>query len=136
MTGFVKSSPHFFRPVKRALAACLAALLVGAFVVRAPLEMAADPAHPPNPAKSAWFLLWLQELVSHSTLGIYAAVALAVALAALPWLPLTRSTTAAWFPRPLWPVTVAALAAAALVVALTAIGLFLRGANWALVSPF
>ena len=136
MTGFVKSSPHFFRPVKRALAACLAALLAGAVFVRAPLEMAADPAHPPNPAKSAWFLLWLQELVSHSTLGIYAAVALAVLLAALPWLPLPRRTTAVWFARPLWPVTVAALAAAAFVAALTAIGLFLRGANWALVSPF
>ena len=46
-----------------------AVLLLLAALVPAPLETPADPAHAPNPAKSAWFLLWIQELVSYSTLA-------------------------------------------------------------------
>ncbi len=77
MSRYVKSSPHFFRPVGRSMLLGLAVLLLLAALVPAPLETPADPAHAPNPAKSAWFLLWIQELVSYSTLAIYVAVALA-----------------------------------------------------------
>lgn len=36
-------------------------------VFGAPLTLEADQTAPPNPAKSAWFLLWLQEIVSWET---------------------------------------------------------------------
>jgi len=130
------ASPWFFRPVKRAALACLAFLLVMAVLVPAPLETPADPGHAPNPAKSAWFLLWIQELVSYDTGAIYVAVVLAVLLVALPWLPRRPVEHARWLRRELWPVNVATLAAAALVLVLTLIGLYFRGANWAFVSPF
>ena len=136
MRHFVPSSPHFFRPVKRALVAGLACLAVLAALCPAPLEIAADSAHPPNPAKSAWFLLWLQELVSYDTLAIYAALALATLLIALPWLPLDRVEHAGWFQRAHRAVCVCVLLAFLGLVALTAVGLFLRGPDWRLVIPF
>jgi hypothetical protein len=111
-------------------------LLVLAALVPAPLETPADPAHPPNPAKSAWFLLWIQELVSYSTLAIYAAVALAALLLALPWLPVPRLERARWLPREHRPLALVVLLAALFVLGLTVVGLFLRGPDWRLVRPF
>jgi hypothetical protein len=132
----VPSSPHLFRPVKRALLACVALLALLAAWIPAPLEVAADPANPPNPAKSAWFLLWIQELVSYDTLAIYAALALALLLIALPWLPIPAVEHAAWFQRAHRPVAVLVLLAFLGLAALTAVGLFFRGSDWRLVSPF
>ncbi|RRR76370.1 MAG: cytochrome bc complex cytochrome b subunit [Candidatus Viridilinea halotolerans] len=43
----------------------LTALLGFAMLVPAPLEELANPAHPPNPAKAAWYFLGLQELLLH-----------------------------------------------------------------------
>jgi hypothetical protein len=136
MSRYVKSSPHFFRPVGRSMLLALAVLLALAALVPAPLETPADPAHAPNPAKSAWFLLWIQELVSYSTLAIYVAVALAALLVALPWLPVPRLEHARWLPREHRPLAVAVLAAAGLVLVLTVVGLYLRGPDWRLVLPF
>jgi multisubunit Na+/H+ antiporter MnhB subunit len=98
--------------------------------------MPADPSRPPNPAKSAWFLLWIQELVSYGTSFIYAAVALVVLLLALPWLPLRPPENASWFPRSQRVVSAFVLAAFALVLALTLVASFLRGPNWRLDFPF
>jgi len=136
MSRYVKSSPHFFRPVGRSMLLGVAVLLLLAALVPAPLETPADPAHAPNPAKSAWFLLWIQELVSYSTLAIYAAVALAAFLVALPWLPVPKLDAAQWLPCPHRWLAVAVLAAAGLVLVLTVVGLFLRGPDWRLVLPF
>jgi len=136
MSRYVKSSPHFFRPVGRSLLLGVAALLVLAALFPAPLETPADPAHAPNPAKSAWFLLWIQELVSYSTLAIYMAVALAALLVALPWLKVPKLEHARWLPREHRWLAAAVLAAAALVLALTVVGLYLRGPDWRLVLPF
>jgi hypothetical protein len=136
MSRFVKSSPHFFRPVGRSMLLGIAALLVLAALVPAPLETPADPAHAPNPAKSAWFLLWIQELVSYSTPAIYVAVALATLLVALPWLPVPKLEHARWLPREHRWVGLAVIAAAAFVLALTVVGLCLRGPDWRLVLPF
>ena len=136
MSTFVKSSPHLFRPVTRSMLLGLAVLLVLAALVPAPLEAPADPGHSPNPAKSAWFLLWMQELVSYGTRAIYVAVALAALLVALPWLPVPRLEQASWLPRPHRPVAVLVLLAGGLVLVLTIVGLFLRGSDWRLVLPF
>jgi len=136
MSPYVKSSPHFFRPVGRSMLLAVVVLLLLAALVPAPLETPADPAHAPNPAKSAWFLLWIQELVSHSALAIYVAVALAAFLVALPWLPVPRLEHARWLPREHRWLAAAVLAAALLVLALTVVGLTLRGPDWRLVRPF
>ncbi len=136
MNGYVPSSPHFFRPVKRAALAGVVALVLLAAWIPAPLELAADRAHPPNPARSAWFLVWIQELVSHSTLAIYLVALAAALLVALPWIPLPRPEHAAWFSDGHRGVAVGAALAACAILALTVIGMFFRGANWTFVSPF
>jgi hypothetical protein len=136
VSRYVRSSPHFFRPVGRALLLGVLVLAALAYLVPAPLEPPADPAQAPNPAKSAWFLLWIQELVSHGTAFVYVALALAALLVALPWLPLAKLEQARWLPREHRWLAVGVLLAAALVLGLTLVGLFLRGPDWHLVSPF
>ena len=135
MSHYVRSSPHFFRPVARAMLLGIGVLLLVSALVPAPLEPPADPAHAPNPAKSAWFLLWIQELVSYSTLAIYVAIALAVFLVALPWLPVPKLEHARWLPREQRALALAVLAAALLVLVLTVVGLYFRGPDWRLVLP-
>lgn len=132
----VPASPHFFVPLERALLAGFAALCLLALLVPAPLEVTADPASPPNPAKSAWFLLWIQELVSYDTRAAWGALTLAALLFALPWLPITPVSRARWFAREhRWLCLVVALITGAVVI-LTVVGLLFRGANWRLVLPF
>lgn len=63
-------------------------LIVGLFLwamsVPAPLEALANPAHPPNPAKAAWYFLGLQELLLHmhplAALALPAIILIALAL--------------------------------------------------------
>lgn len=136
MSRYVTSSPHLFRPVKRAFGAALATLLALAALVPAPLEVAADPSRSPNPAKSAWFLLWIQELISWDTLAISAALALFALLVALPWLAGKPADQASWLPRELRLVSLFVLLAGLAVLALTAVGLFFRGPDWRFVAPF
>jgi hypothetical protein len=114
----------------------LVVLAALAWLVPAPLEAPADPAQAPNPAKSAWFLLWIQELVSYGTGFVYVAFGLAAFLVALPWLPVPKLANARWLPREHRWLALGVLLAAALVLGLTLVGLFLRGPDWRLVSPF
>jgi len=136
MSRYVRSSPHFFRPVGRAMLLGIGVLLLLSTLMPAPLEPPADPGKAPNPAKSAWFLLWIQELVSYSTLAIYVALALAVFLVALPWLPVPKLEHARWFPREHRLLALAVLTAAGLILVLTLVGLYFRGPDWRLVLPF
>jgi hypothetical protein len=135
MSARVKSSPHFFRPVTRAMVLGIVVLLLLAAFAPAPLETPADPAHAPNPAKSAWFLLWIQELVSYSSLAIYLPLALVAALVALPWLPVPHLEHARWFAREHRLLDLAVLLASVFVLALTLVGLVFRGPDWRLVLP-
>ena len=136
LSGRVPSEPHFFRLIKRSFIAGAVALLVLALAVPAPLQGPADPGRVPNPVKSAWFLLWTQELVSYSKDLVYLLVLLAAVLLFLPWLPGTRpANRASWFPRDQWPATLLTLAAFLGIAALTIVAVFFRGQNWAFVAP-
>jgi hypothetical protein len=134
---YLPSSPHFFRPVKLAFAAGIAALLLLAWLFPAPLQEAADFARVPNPARSAWFLLWMQELVSYSALLVYLIAAIALFFTLLPWLPgLKPAEHGRWLPSDQRPVNWATLLVFAGIVALTVVAMFFRGENWSLVAPF
>lgn len=135
--GYVKSSPHFFRPVKVSMLLLVAALAGLAWLVPAPLQEQADIARVPNPVKSAWFLLWIQELVSYSKYLIYLVLALTPLFLFLPWLPTgTPAVKASWLRREQRLVAVVALTLGAAVLALTVVAMFLRGPNWQLAVPF
>jgi len=137
VNGFVNSSPTFFRLVRRTMAAFAGfAFLLAAFV-RAPLQEAADPGLVPNPVKSAWFLLWIQELVSYTNVLVYPVLLLLAAFFLLPRIPGGDTPERAeWHLRKLRPVQAAVLAAFLLVMALTVTAAFFRGENWEFVLPF
>lgn len=133
-TGYLKSSPHFFRLIRGAALLATLLFLLAAHLFPAPLGEGANPAVTPNPARSAWFLLWIQELVSWSRLTIYPLLAGALLFLALPWLPTRRRAhRASWFPQEQRWVNRAALLCLLLFLALTVVAAFFRGANWRLV---
>lgn len=132
--GFVKSSPRFFRLISSAILLFTALLLVLAALCPAPLQEAANPALTPNPVRSAWFLLWIQELVSWSRLMIWPVIVTGTLFFLLPWLPgQVRAHHAAWFASGQRPVALFTLLVWGGIVILTLIAMFLRGANWALI---
>lgn len=111
-------------------------LLLLAALIPAPLQEGATPAVPPNPVKSAWFLLWIQELVSYSRLTIYPVLGFGCLFLLLPWLPgSTHLQRACWFPREQRGINLLTVASLAAIVVLTVIALFFRGKNWSFVLP-
>ena len=136
MKTYIKSSPHFFRLILRAFWLCAAALLLLSALIPAPLQEPARLAVVPNPVKSAWFLLWIQELVSYRVWLIYPVLLAGLFLIALPWLIGRIPDKAAWFgPRHRLPAVITLLLFLGMLI-LTLTGLFFRGENWAFVLPF
>lgn len=137
MKNFVPSSPHFFRPVKSAFFLGLLALLLLAWLFPAPLQEAADVTRVPNPARSAWFLLWMQELISYSAALVYLIAALGALFALLPWLPGTQpAQLARWLPGDQPRINWLTILTFVAIIALTLIAFFCRGENWSFVLPF
>jgi hypothetical protein len=139
----VPSDPRFLRLVGRAAAAGAAALCLLALAVPAPLLPAADPGAPPNPARSAWFLLWVQELVAHGKGWAWPILAAAAAFLFLPWLaphrrsPAEGEEAASALPsRGSRGAARLLLLLAALLVVLTVVAAFFRGENWSWRLPF
>ena len=131
--GFVKSSPNLFRLINRSMYLLTVTLLLLAVMIPAPLQEQANPSVTPNPAKSAWFLLWIQEMVSWSRYMIYPVMLLGALFLLLPWLPVgARIHQASWFPREQRGVSASTILLVAAIVALTVVAMFFRGANWSL----
>jgi quinol-cytochrome oxidoreductase complex cytochrome b subunit len=111
------------------------AVCILAYIFKSPLDIAADPASPPNPAKSAWFLLWIQEVVSWR--AVYFNVVMLL-IAGVYFLPDIRccaeSERSVWFDKKYARVWGAVLVLTAAVVILTVIAMFFRGENWQFVS--
>lgn len=133
---YLKSSPHFFRPVWRAFWLGTVLLLLLAALIPAPLQEPASLSKVPNPVKSAWFLLWIQELVSYRLWLIYPLIGIGLLFIVLPWLQRDLPEQARWFGRTHRLQAVLVLCLFVLIVGLTVVGLFFRGENWALVWPF
>ena len=132
--GFVKSSPRFFRLIERSALLLVAVLLLLATMIPAPLKVPANPSLTPNPVKSAWFLLWIQELVSWSRLMIWPVMALGGLFLFLPWLPGTGYVhRGRWFPREQAAINLLTVLVFAGILLLTVIALFFRGVNWSLI---
>jgi len=131
--GYLKSSPTFFRLIKRSVLVGTLLLLLLAALLPAPLQEPANPAMTPNPARSAWFLLWIQELVSWTKLTVYPVLLLALLFFLLPWLPIRRRPhRARWFPREQRVVNLITVLCFILLAALTIVAAFFRGADWQL----
>jgi len=136
MKTYLKSSPHFFRLIKRSFCLCTALLLLLAALIPAPLQEPAKLSVEPNPVKSAWFLLWIQELVSYRVWLIYPVMLGGMLFVAMPWLIGRAPERAVWFGPRHRAIAVPVLIVFLGMLLLTLIGLFFRGENWAFVMPF
>lgn len=76
-----------------------AILLIIAFVVDAPLLEKANPAFAENPAKSPWYFLGIQELVSYSAFsgGLLIPLLFLIFLISIPFIDREKQYTGVWF---------------------------------------
>ena len=77
----------------------VALLLLFAFFIEAPLLEQANPAHPENPAKSPWYFLGIQELVSYSAFsgGLLVPVLFLYFLFSIPYKDREEKYVGIWF---------------------------------------
>ena len=140
----VPSSPNLTRRLLTVTLVTLLVVSILAVLVPTPLEEAANPKVTPNPAKAPWYFLWLQELVTDTTIhigGVTINGALiggilipgVLVLAALLWPYFDRSplnTVGVWFARGRTRQNLVFLAVVILILTLTIVGTFLRGPYW------
>ncbi len=79
-----------------------AVLLIMAYLVDAPLGEEANPVFPENPAKSPWYFLGIQEMVSYSAFagGIVIPVLFLAFLVSIPYMDREDRYTGIWFSGP------------------------------------
>jgi quinol-cytochrome oxidoreductase complex cytochrome b subunit len=77
----------------------LAAVLIFAYYIDAPLRSMANPAIPENPAKSPWYFLGVQELVSYSAFsgGILIPILVITGLILIPYIDREAREPGIWF---------------------------------------
>ena len=146
----VASSPNLTRRLLLVTFATLAIVALLAILFHAPLEEAANPSVTPNPAKAPWYFLWLQELVTDTTLtigGITINGALiggiilpgVLVLAAILWPYFDKSSVRAvgvWMATERRRQNIVFLVVVALILILTIVGTFLRGPYWNFYWPW
>jgi hypothetical protein len=134
---YLPSSPHFFRIIKIAMVLLVGMLLVLAMVIPAPLDGPADIAQTPNPAKAAWFFLWIQELASYSKYLIYMTILIGLFFLLLPFIPgISEANQAKWLPKDQQWINIVTVIIFIGILVLTIIAMFLRRENWAFVFLF
>ena len=146
----VPSSPNLTKRLLLVTLVTLLAVSLLAVIVPTPLEEAANPKVTPNPAKAPWYFLWLQELVTDTTIhigsftingalvgGILLPGLLVVAALAWPYLDRSpMSSVGVWFARTRSRQNLVFLAIVILILILTVVGTFMRGPYWKFFWPW
>jgi len=146
----VASSPNLLRRVLLVSLLTFIAVVVLAIVFHAPLEAPANPTETPNPAKAPWYFLWLQEIVTISTVKIgsftvngalIGGILLPGLLMALAvWWPYRDrtglNTVGVWFAPERKKQNMIFIAICVLIIVFTVIGTFLRGPYWNFYWPW
>ena len=128
----------------------IAVLSIMAALLRSPLEEAANALVTPNPAKAPWYFLWLQEIVTLTTVrvgsftingaflgGVVLPGILVGLLTFWPWLDRSPAAAAGvWFPQSRRTQNIVFVVLVLIVLALTFIGTFMRGPYWQLYWPW
>lgn len=113
-------------------------LLLAAIYIQAPLEEIADPSFSMNPSKAPWYFLGLQELLVYFSpwiAGVAIPLLVVLGLAAIPYLDRGRKTEAGMVYRFAARIRFVFTTGLLLWLALTIVGLYFRGPNWALQWP-
>jgi len=139
-TATLPAWPHLLFREFLATLIVLIALFAWSMLVQAPLDAPADPAFSPNPSKSAWYLLGLQELLGYFDpwfAGIVLPFMAVTGLMLIPFLdPDHKGSGSYAFDHRRGAVTLFLFAWLFLWVLPIAIGAFLRGPNWNFFGPF
>jgi quinol-cytochrome oxidoreductase complex cytochrome b subunit len=146
----VNAVPDLMRRAAIAVLGTFAVVSIMAVFIPSPLEEPANALVTPNPAKAPWYFLWLQEIVTDTTIhlgsftingaflgGVVLPGLLVARLTAWPWLD--RSSAAAaglWLPKERRTQNLVFLAVVAGVLILTIVGLYLRGPYWKFYWPW
>jgi len=144
------SSPHLARRILLATLVTLTVVTILSVVTSAPLEEIANPTTPPNPAKAPWYFLWLQELVSITTIhlgeftingallgGIVVPLVLVVLAALWPfWDKSPREAAGVWLHRSRRRQNLVFAAVALVVIVLIVIATYFRGPFWNFYWPW
>ena len=148
--AMVNSIPDLTRRAAIVVLGTIAAVGILSVFVRSPLEEPANPIITPNPAKAPWYFLWLQEIVTDTTVhigsftingaflgGVLLPAVLLALLTAWPWLDRSPAAAAgAWFAASRRRQIVVFLLFVLAVLVLTVIGTFLRGPYWHFYWPW
>jgi quinol-cytochrome oxidoreductase complex cytochrome b subunit len=146
----VNAVPDLVRRAAIVTIGSIALLSMLAVLIRSPLEAAANPMVTPNPAKAPWYFLWLQEIVTDTTLhigsftvngafvgGVILPGLLVGLLIVWPWLDRSPASAAGrWFAPERRTQNAVFIVLMLIVIALTIVGTFLRGPYWDFFWPW
>ncbi len=146
----VASSPHLVRRIWLAMMGTFVGTVVLTLLFRAPLEAPANPSVTPNPAKAPWYFLWLQEIVTDTTInfGIFTINGALVGGILLPgllfalaiWWPYrdrsSVNSVGVWFSPERKKQNMAFIAICVVILIFTIIGTYLRGPYWNFYWPW
>jgi hypothetical protein len=145
----VNSVPDLTRRAAIVVLGTIALISMLSVVIQSPLEEPANALVTPNPAKAPWYFLWLQEIVTLTTVrvgsytingafvgGVILPGLLLAVLTAWPWLDRSAAGVAGlWLPRSRRTQNAVFLALAAAVLVLTLVGTW-RGPYWHFYWPW
>jgi len=146
----VNSVPDLLRRAAIVVLGTIALVSVLSVFIGSPLEEPANPLVTPNPAKAPWYFLWLQEIVTDTTIrigsltingafigGVVLPGLLIGMLTIWPWLDRSPVDAAGiWFARSRRTQNLLFLLVVLGVLLLTFVGLFMRGPYWHLYWPW
>lgn len=146
----VPSVPHLTRRLWLVSLGTTVVTVILSIIFRAPLEAAANPAVTPNPAKAPWYFLWLQEIVTISTIplgfitingALIGGIILPTVMIALAvWWPYRDRSGAEsvgrWFAPEREKQNYVFIAICLFIILFTIIGTFLRGPYWNFYFPW
>ena len=146
----VNSVPDLTRRAAIVTLGTMAFISILSVFVHSPLEEPANALVTPNPAKAPWYFLWLQEIVTDTTIkigsftvngafigGVVLPGLLVVLMAAWPWLDRSPAAAAGrWFPQSRRTQNLVFLLIVLAVLVLTFVGTFCRGPYWGLYWPW
>jgi quinol-cytochrome oxidoreductase complex cytochrome b subunit len=146
----IPSSPNLTRRIWLVTLFTVLVVVVLSILFRAPLEAPANPSVTPNPAKAPWYFLWLQEIVTDTTLNlgfvtINGALIGGILLPGLllvlaMWWPYrdrsSISSVGVWFAPERRTQNIIFIGICILIIIFTIIGTFLRGPYWHFYFPW
>lgn len=129
---YIKSNPYFFKIIGISSVILIIFILIGSIFFDAPLEEKAEPYNAPNPSKSAWFLLWTQELASYGSYYVYIIIFFFIFYMILPFMVKKTPEHAVWFHSAYRWINIISVIVFLAIITLTIIAYFFRKEYWLL----